>query len=104
MAAAIRVDALSKRFGPLQVLREVSCAVAPADVVCIVGPSCSGKSTPMRRAAVPTEHHTPARRALARGRNLHAVCDDDRALVPALEDCSHAAVIRDGCARADWAR
>lgn len=48
MAAAIRVEALSKRFGPLQVLREVSCAVAPSEVVCIIGPSGSGKSTLLR--------------------------------------------------------
>ena len=48
MAAAIRVEALSKRFGPLQVLREVNCAVAPSEVVCIIGPSGSGKSTLLR--------------------------------------------------------
>ncbi len=48
MAAAIRVEALSKRFGPLQVLREVSCAVAPSEVVCIIGPSGCGKSTLLR--------------------------------------------------------
>lgn len=48
MDAAIRVDALCKRFGSLQVLRDVHCAVARSEVVCIIGPSGSGKSTLLR--------------------------------------------------------
>ena len=48
MDAAIHVDALSKRFGRLEVLREVTCAVAEGEVVCIIGPSGSGKSTLLR--------------------------------------------------------
>ena len=48
MDAQIRIDALSKRYGALQVLREVSCTVAPSEVVCIIGPSGSGKSTLLR--------------------------------------------------------
>ncbi len=48
MDAVIRVEALSKRFGSLEVLRDVSCTVAPSEVVCIIGPSGSGKSTLLR--------------------------------------------------------
>jgi len=48
MDAQIRIEALSKRYGALQVLREVSGTVAPSEVVCIIGPSGSGKSTLLR--------------------------------------------------------
>ncbi len=48
MDAVIRVEALSKRFGPLEVLRDINCAVAASEVVCIIGPSGSGKSTLLR--------------------------------------------------------
>ena len=48
MDAAIRVEALCKRFGALQVLRDVHCTVARSEVVCIIGPSGSGKSTLLR--------------------------------------------------------
>jgi polar amino acid transport system ATP-binding protein len=48
MDAVIRVDALSKRFGSLEVLRDVTCTVAASEVVCIIGPSGSGKSTLLR--------------------------------------------------------
>ncbi|MGE3472238.1 MAG: amino acid ABC transporter ATP-binding protein, partial [Vicinamibacterales bacterium] len=48
MDAAISVEALRKRFGPLEVLRGVTCAVADAEVVCVIGPSGSGKSTLLR--------------------------------------------------------
>jgi len=48
MDAAIRVDALTKRFGRLEVLRAVACDVRDSEVVCIIGPSGSGKSTLLR--------------------------------------------------------
>ena len=48
MDAAIRVEALGKRFGALEVLRGVSCTIADGEVVCIIGPSGSGKSTLLR--------------------------------------------------------
>lgn len=48
MAAAIRVEALTKRFGQLDVLRGVDGEVADGEVVCVIGPSGSGKSTLLR--------------------------------------------------------
>ena len=48
MGEVIRVDALTKRFGTLQVLRGITCTVATSDVVCVIGPSGSGKSTFLR--------------------------------------------------------
>ena len=48
MDEAIRVEALTKRFGALQVLRGITCSVAALEVVCVIGPSGSGKSTFLR--------------------------------------------------------
>ncbi len=48
MDEAIRVEALTKRFGSLEVLRGIDCAVGEAEVVCVIGPSGSGKSTLLR--------------------------------------------------------
>jgi ABC-type polar amino acid transport system ATPase subunit len=48
MGEAIRVDALTKRFGRLEVLRGIDCRVADSEVVCVIGPSGSGKSTLLR--------------------------------------------------------
>ncbi len=48
MGAAIRVEALSKRFGALPVLRDITCSIEGAGVTCIIGPSGSGKSTLLR--------------------------------------------------------
>jgi len=44
----IRVENLWKQFGSLQVLKGISCHVAPQEVVVIIGPSGSGKSTFLR--------------------------------------------------------
>ena len=48
MGEAIRVSALTKRFGPLQVLRGIDCVIDDSEVVCVIGPSGSGKSTLLR--------------------------------------------------------
>lgn len=48
MDAVIRVKALTKRFGPLPVLRGIDCTVQASEVVCVIGPSGSGKSTFLR--------------------------------------------------------
>ncbi|WJL96374.1 amino acid ABC transporter ATP-binding protein [Microbacterium sp. ET2] len=44
----IRLQAVSKSFGALAVLREVDLEVFRGEVVCVIGPSGSGKSTLLR--------------------------------------------------------
>ena len=44
----IEVKNVYKNFGSLEVLKGVSCYVAPQEVVCVIGPSGSGKSTLLR--------------------------------------------------------
>jgi ABC-type polar amino acid transport system ATPase subunit len=44
----VRVTNLYKRFGQLEVLKGIDLAVAPAEVVCLIGRSGSGKSTLLR--------------------------------------------------------
>lgn len=44
----LQVNSLSKSFGELQVLKEISLHVTEGEVVCIIGPSGSGKSTFLR--------------------------------------------------------
>ena len=44
----IRIQSVSKSFGPLQVLHGVELDVFRGEVVCVIGPSGSGKSTLLR--------------------------------------------------------
>jgi polar amino acid transport system ATP-binding protein len=48
MNAAIKIQGLSKSFGPTQVLKNIDLEVAPQTVTCLIGPSGSGKSTLLR--------------------------------------------------------
>jgi len=44
----IQVQDIHKSFGKLEVLKGITCRVAPREVVCVIGPSGSGKSTLLR--------------------------------------------------------
>ena len=47
-AGALRIEGLRKSFGAHEVLRGVDLAVAPHEVICLIGASGSGKSTLLR--------------------------------------------------------
>jgi len=44
----IKVKGINKRFGHLEVLKDISVEIAPQEVVVVIGPSGSGKSTLLR--------------------------------------------------------
>ncbi|MCR4615335.1 MAG: amino acid ABC transporter ATP-binding protein [Clostridiales bacterium] len=44
----IRTEHVSKRFGNLEVLKDINLTVEPGEVICIIGPSGAGKSTFLR--------------------------------------------------------
>jgi NitT/TauT family transport system ATP-binding protein len=48
MTALLRAEAMSKSYGPLEVLRDITLSVAPGEICCVVGPTGCGKSTLLR--------------------------------------------------------
>ena len=47
-AASARLENVSKFYGEFQALKDVSLAIPPGKVTCLIGPSGSGKSTLLR--------------------------------------------------------
>jgi polar amino acid transport system ATP-binding protein len=45
---AVKMEAVRKSYGPVEVLRGIDLEVMPGDVTCLVGPSGSGKTTLLR--------------------------------------------------------
>ncbi|MEH0819161.1 MULTISPECIES: amino acid ABC transporter ATP-binding protein [unclassified Micromonospora] len=44
----VRAEGVTKRYGPVEVLKGIDLTVAPGEVTCLLGPSGSGKSTFLR--------------------------------------------------------
>lgn len=46
--AILRTEHVSKKFGSLEVLKDINLSVEAGEVICIIGPSGAGKSTYLR--------------------------------------------------------
>ena len=44
----IRVEHLSKHFGDLVVLKDINCKISKGEIITVIGPSGTGKSTFLR--------------------------------------------------------
>jgi phosphonate transport system ATP-binding protein len=67
-SSAIEIDNISKTYGKRKALRKVSIAIAPGEMVALIGPSGSGKSTLLRHISglVAGDRHTGAIRVFGR--------------------------------------
>lgn len=78
MDEVIRVEGLTKQFGPLAVLRGIDCSIKASEVVCVIGPSGSGKSTLLR--CLNGLEDASGGRVLVRGVSVHDAKTDVDAL------------------------
>ena len=78
MDEVIRVEGLTKQFGPLAVLRGIDCSIKASEVVCVIGPSGSGKSTFLR--CLNGLEDASGGRVLVRGVSVHDAKTDVDAL------------------------
>ena len=56
VAPMVEFRGVSKWFGPIQVLKDISLTVAPSEVVVVIGPSGSGKTTLLRCVSLLEEY------------------------------------------------
>src|SRR5579875_17728 len=86
IAPIIEVDRISKSFGALRVLDELSFTVAPREKLALIGPSGSGKTTILR--ILMTLEQIDSGDIRIDGEHLFQM-QRDRALVPANERHLH---------------
>ena len=76
LTPALSVEALSKSYGEVHVLKDISAAIAPGEFLVLVGPSGCGKSTLLNCIAGLEE--TSAGRILINGRDVTSLPPRDR--------------------------
>jgi ABC-type polar amino acid transport system ATPase subunit len=55
-APMVEFRCVNKRFGPIEVLKDLSLSIAPSEVVVVIGPSGSGKTTLLRCVSLLEEY------------------------------------------------
>lgn len=74
----IQIEHLSKQFGDVAVLRDINASIAPGEVISVIGPSGTGKSTLLR--CLNLLDRPSGGRILINGQNLLAPATDVAAL------------------------